>query len=176
MKRIDRIKLIRFIVYLILILLLYLAGETPGLIPEIMRARPLLMIPCALSIALTGGGELPAMGFGVLCGLLMDHSRDGPYGFFALILAVLCYFIGLLTKHLFQKNLLSALLMSVLSIAVTVGLNWVFFYLLAGYSEPVTALVRYYLPAAGYTFAVMIPVYAMFRGIAALLRSERRSA
>ena len=43
----DRYKIIRYFAYTIEILILYMVQETPGLLPEIGGARPVLLIPAA---------------------------------------------------------------------------------------------------------------------------------
>lgn len=48
----DRYKIIRYFAYTIEILILYMVQETPGLLPEIGGARPVLLIPAAISIAM----------------------------------------------------------------------------------------------------------------------------
>lgn len=65
--------------------------ETPGLIPELFGARPVLLIPVALSIALFEG-ERPSMMFGLFSGLLIDFGIGGALGFHALLLAATCFF------------------------------------------------------------------------------------
>ena len=47
----NRYKGIRFFAYVLEILVLFMVQETPGLLPPILGARPVLLIPAALSIA-----------------------------------------------------------------------------------------------------------------------------
>lgn len=152
------------------ILLLFLLGDTPDLLPTVGGALPSLLIPAAVSVALTGIGVVPAMGFGVLCGLLMDFSRGGPYGFSAMILAALCYSIAALVETVFQKNHLTALLLTVPSIALFFLLHWLFFYIFAGFGGGGYALLCRYLPMAGYTLAAAVPIYCCTYGLAKLCR------
>ncbi|HCB90399.1 MAG TPA: rod shape-determining protein MreD, partial [Ruminococcaceae bacterium] len=49
--------------YSIEILVLFVLQETPGLIPEIGGARPVMLIPAAVCIAMFES-ETPAMAFG----------------------------------------------------------------------------------------------------------------
>ena len=76
MKRPDRMQVIRYIVYTLAVFLLFFIGDTPYLVPRLWGAAPALMLSAAVGIALSGEKELPAMAFGVLCGLLMDFSRS----------------------------------------------------------------------------------------------------
>ena len=156
------------------ILLLFLAGDAPGLLPAVCGVVPSLLIPASVSIALTVTDVLPAMVFGVVCGLLSDFSRGGPYGPSAMVLAVLCYAIALLRCSVLQKNLLTALLLTAPAIILAVLFQWLFFYVGAGYSGAVYALIFRYLPMAGYTFAAAVPIYFATRGLAVLCRSNHR--
>jgi rod shape-determining protein MreD len=168
MKRPNQMKLLRIVLFVLEILLLFFIGDTEGVLPSIAGARPSLLVGAAVSVALSGYKELPAMSFGIFCGLLMDFSRGGPYGFYAILLAILCYFSAALVQNLFQKNLLTAVVLSLLAVVVVFSLQWVFFYLLPGYSQPIYALLHHALPSAVYTFLACIPIYFLTRGLSAL--------
>ena len=47
----SRYKGIRCFAYVLEILVLFMVQETPGLLPPVLRERPVLLIPAALSIA-----------------------------------------------------------------------------------------------------------------------------
>ena len=74
----DRYKIIRYFAYTIEILILYMVQETPGLLPEIGGARPVLLIPAAISIAMFES-ELAGIAFGLLCGLFLDIGMGGVW-------------------------------------------------------------------------------------------------
>ena len=170
MKQPNPLRILKYVLFVFEIFVLFLLGDTAGIIPEILAAKPALMICAAGSIALSGVRELPAMCFGVLCGLLMDFSQGGPYGFHALIFAVLCYVCALLVQHLFRKNLLAALLMMVVFIGIGFLLHWFFFYVCQGFSGAGYALVCRYGMMAAYTLAAAVPVYFLTRLIAKIAR------
>lgn len=170
MKRPAFWKGLQLTVFALEMFVLFLMGDTANVLPSIAGARPALMVCCAVSIALTGVSELTAMTFGVVCGLLMDFSRGGPYGFHAMILAAACYVIAALVRNLFQKNLLSALIMTVLTIVLVFSLHWLFFYVVWGYGGAGYVLLHHYLPMAGYTLGCAVPVYFLTRGLSSLGR------
>ncbi|HBT91305.1 MAG TPA: rod shape-determining protein MreD, partial [Ruminococcaceae bacterium] len=64
----SRYRVIRYLGYSIEILVLFVLQETPGLIPEIGGARPVMLIPAAVCIAMFES-ETPAMAFGLAGGL-----------------------------------------------------------------------------------------------------------
>lgn len=170
MKQNNPLQILKYVLFVFEVFTLFFISDTAGVLPEILSAKPALMVCAAIAISLSGIRELPAMCFGVLCGLLMDFSRGGPYGFHALILAVCCYVCSLLVQKLFQKNLLSALMMTVLAILLVFILQWFFFYVCQGFSGAGYALVRYYGMMAAYTLAAAVPVYFLTRLIARIAR------
>ena len=89
----DVNKLVRYLAYTLEILVLFMVQETPGLLPSIFGARPVLLFPVVVTIAMFET-EIPALGFGVLGGLLCDFGLSGMLGFHALVLGLLCFFIS----------------------------------------------------------------------------------
>ena len=167
----DRYKIIRYFAYTIEILILYMVQETPGLLPEIGGARPVLLIPAAISIAMFES-ELAGIAFGLLCGLFLDIGMGGVLGFHGLLLAAACYGVGLLTADLIQTNFLTSLLLAAGAVAGILFLQWVFFYLLYGYEYSGYALVTRYLPRMAYSFCTMPLCYAFHRALAQQIRSK----
>ena len=167
----DRYKIIRYFAYTIEILILYMVQETPGLLPDIGGARPVLLIPAAISIAMFES-EFAGIGFGLLCGLFLDIGMGGVLGFHGLLLAAACYGVGLLTADLIQTNFLTSLLLAAGAIVGILFLQWVFFYLLYGYDHSGYALLTRYLPRMVYSFCTMPLCYAFNRALAQQIRSK----
>ncbi|MVB12247.1 hypothetical protein CAFE_29790 [Caprobacter fermentans] len=171
MSAITRLKAIRYFAYAIELLVLFVLQETPGLIPAVYTARPVLVLPAVLSIAMFEG-ETAAMGFGIAGGLLIDLGYGSALGFHALLLAAGCYLISLVAANLFRTNFVSALLLSAAVTAVTFLLQWLFFFVLSGYEHAVYALLTHYLPLFCYTLAVMPLAYYFNRALALQIRSK----
>ncbi|MDD5953406.1 MAG: rod shape-determining protein MreD [Oscillospiraceae bacterium] len=172
MKRQTRWKLLQWLVLGLEVFVLFFLSDTAGIFPMIAGAKPALLLCAAMSIALSGVGELTAMSFGILCGLLMDFSRGGPYGFHGAILAVLCYISASLVRYLFQKNLLSALLLTIVAIVLVFSLEWLFFYVVWGYPDPLYLLLHHYVPSAIYTLVLAVPVYFLTRGLSSVFQEK----
>lgn len=166
----NHIRFFRYLAYTLEIAVLFLIQETPRLIPELWGIRPTLLLPVALMIALFER-ELPAMWFGVLCGLLADYSHSTVLGFYGLLLAVGCYVCSVLVMNLFKTNLWTALLLGASAIVVIFLLQWLFFYVCAGHGQVWYALVRHYLPRALYT-AIALPLAYYFNRAFAILLHE----
>lgn len=167
----TRFKVLRYIAYTIEILVLFIVQETPGLIPAIYGAKPVILIPIALSIALFES-ELTGMAFGVFCGLLTDAGIGGTLGFHAILLAVLCYLIGILVTNLMKTNLITAVIVATICIPVIFLLQWFFQYMLAGYDHNMYALYSHYLPVTVYTWSLTPLFYFFNHAFAAGLRPK----
>ena len=70
----NRKKWIRYVLYAVEILLLFLLQDTPGLLPQIMGVKPLPVLSAALTIAMVEACT-PAMAFGMYAGFLADIGR-----------------------------------------------------------------------------------------------------
>lgn len=161
----NKYKYIRYFAYTIEILVFFMVQETPGLIPVLFGARPLLLIPVALSISMFES-TMASMGFGVLCGLLLDFGAGGVLGFYGLFLSVVCYFISLIAANLIQTNFLTAMIISVIVCGALILFQWVFFYLLFEYEYAGYALAAHFIPRLCYTVAAMPIIYYFNRALA----------
>ncbi|MGI6256049.1 MAG: rod shape-determining protein MreD [Acutalibacter sp.] len=166
----DFNRLVRYLAYLLELLVLFMIQETPGLLPHIFGARPVLLFPAVITIALFET-ELPALFFGVGGGLLCDFGLSGTLGFHALVLGVLCFLISLLVRVYLQNNLATAALIGIVAIGLTVILQWVFLYLLR-YSHPAYAFTHFYLPKYFYTILFLPLLYFLNRGLSIALTPQ----
>ena len=169
----DRKKLLRYCAYTIEIIVIYLLNETPGLIPPVFGARPVLLLPVAVSIAVFES-ETAAIGFGLFCGILLDFGMSGgaSIGFHTLLLCILCYCAALMAIHLLRASLLSALLLSTVAVALILLLQWLFYYVFSGYEYPGFALVSHFLPRFVYTLLSVPLIYAFNRAFALNIRES----
>nr|WP_319489631.1 rod shape-determining protein MreD [uncultured Caproiciproducens sp.] len=167
----EKLKYLRYFAYTIEILVFFMVQETPGLVPDLFGARPILLIPVALSIAMFEN-ETASMGFGLLCGLLIDFGAGGVLGFHGLLLSVICYSIGLIAANLIQTNFLTAMIIAVISTASIVFLQWVFYYLLFSYAHAAYALTAHYIPRFCYTAVIMPVAYYFNRALALQIRAK----
>ncbi len=165
----NRYRFIRYFAYGLELLVLYMVQQTPGLLPSLFGARPILIIPAVLAIAMFEP-ELPAMAFGIFGGLLIDFGIGAALGFHGIMLAVFCYLISALSANLFRTNLLTSFLVNTVSLLVIVTLQWLFYYVLYNYEYPIYALIYHYLPRIAYSL-VLTPITFYFnRAFAILIR------
>ncbi|QKN23053.1 rod shape-determining protein MreD [Caproicibacterium lactatifermentans] len=162
----KRGKRIRFLAYFLEILLFFILQQAPDLLPVIHYARPLLLIPTAVTIALFEP-QVASTAFGLFCGLLIDAGTNGGVlGMHAIILTVICFVVSYLAHDLLQINALTAFLVCGIAAAITIILQWLLFYVSLGYADPAYALVEHYLSRFLYTIALGLPIYALNRTIA----------
>ena len=168
----DLNKLIRYLAYVLELLVLFMLQETPGLLPSIFGARPVLLFPAVVAIAMLEP-EVPALLFGVVGGLFCDFGLSGMLGFHALVLGVLCFFISLVIRTYLQNNMASAILTGVWSLGLVVLAQWFFLYFFQ-YSYPAYALTHHYLPKYFYTLLFLPLLYLLNRGLSQALGAQEK--
>ena len=168
----DLNKLIRYLAYVLELLVLFMLQETPGLLPSIFGARPVLLFPAVVAIAMLEP-EVPALLFGVVGGLFCDFGLSGMLGFHALVLGVLCFFISLVIRAYLQNNMATAILTGVWSIGLVVLAQWFFLYFFQ-YSYPAYALTHHYLPKYFYMLLFLPLLYLLNRGLSQALGAQEK--
>lgn len=166
----DPIRLTRYLAYTLELLVLFMIQETPGLLPQIFGARPVLVLPAGLAIAMFEE-ETPAMAFGIAAGLFCDFGYSGLLGFHGLLMAGLCFFLSLLARTHMQVNVITAVLTGLLALALIFAGQWLFFYYFR-HSLPLYALRYHYLPKYLYTLLFMPLLFFLNRGLADILKSQ----
>lgn len=159
----DFNRVVRYLAYTLEMLVLFMLQETPGLLPAVFGARPVLIFPAAVTVAMFEE-EVPAMAFGVLGGLFCDYGLSGVMGFHGLILGALCFFVSALTRVYLRANLVTAVITGLWSIGLTVLAQWFFLYFFS-YAMPRYALVHHYLPKYFYTLLFVPLLYLLNRGL-----------
>lgn len=165
----DLNRLILYLAYTLELLVLFMLQETPGLLPAIYGARPVLVLPAGLMMAMMLE-ETPAMAFGIAAGLFCDFGFSGVLGPHAMIMGTLCFFVSLMVKTFMQANLVTALLTGIVCLALLMGAQWFFFYYMPRYSEPGYAITGHYLPKYIYTLIFIPVLYLLNRGLRDAMR------
>lgn len=159
-----RFKILRYILYGIELLVLFILQGTPNLVPGLFGGRPNLLLPAVLTIAMFEPRN-PALIFGAVGGLLTDIS-GGVTGFFAIVLTLLCYFTSHLTNEIIRTSFLTAVLITLIAIPSVFGLHFLFFYVFQGYGETGYFFMNHYIPRIIYTVAIMPILYFINRSLA----------
>lgn len=160
-----KLKILRYIIYSIELLVLFIIQGTPNLIPELFGGKPSLLLPAAITIAMFES-QIPALLFGTMGGLLTDIGNGGIIGFFAIIMTLFCYFTSYLTSEIILTKLSIALVISIISVSITMSLHFLFFYVLCGYGESEYFFTHHYLSRILYTIALTPIAYYTNRTLA----------
>ena len=105
----------RYLAYTLEIILLFILGATPGLLPEMFGAKPTLLLCVALTVAIFER-EIPAMVFGIVCGALIDLGYSNSIGVFTIGLTVVCFVVGYAANNLIMATFLNFLLYSLIAV------------------------------------------------------------
>lgn len=163
---------LKWTAYGLLILGAGLLQMAPRVFPAVFGARPLLLIPIVVSIAMFEG-PVGGAAAGIAGGLLWDLYADRLFGFSALFLMAICCACGLLVRLLLRNNLWTALLLCAGAGLFQVLCDWFFNYALLAYERPFTVLAISYLPNLLYTLILSPLLYAMTYGVTKLLRNRQ---
>ena len=161
----------RYIAYALEIILLFVLQTTPDLLPEICGGKPVLLIPAALSIAFFEQ-EIPSMFYGLACGIVIDLSSSDNIGFYAFTLTLICFVVSQIFRDYMVVNLLNSLAFSAGTAFVLIFLHFMFFYLMAGKSQPGYYFVHHYVSRIIYTTGVSPVLYGLNRFLFRSLRDK----
>lgn len=163
-KSIDLNRAVRYFAYGLEILILYFLQSVPGLLPKVFSCSPIPVFAAVITIALLEP-ELASMGFGVFAGFIMDFYSDCPFGFYALVLSVLCCLLSVIVKRSVRVTIGSAFFSAAAGLGILFGIMWIFMFVSRGRSYPILALVNSYLPMYLYTLIITPVVYLINLGL-----------
>ena len=152
----KRPRIIRDIIYILLIIIAAVLQNTDGMFFEPFGARAFLIIPLVAVIAMFER-EVSAALFGVLAGAILDIS-SGHDGFNALVLMILCAVCSLLISHFMQNNIVTALALGAAFIALYEAFYVVVFIVLSGGGNPFSKIFGFYLPSFLFTL-LFVPIF-----------------
>ena len=153
----NRFRIVKYTAYSIEILLALVWQATPYLLPEIFGGKAVLLILPALTIAIFEP-EVPAMIFALVCGLLADCSYGGALGFYAIAFIIMAFIVSILNGSVLKTSLFTAMLEAVAAVPVMIILQFLFYYVFAGYSDAGYFFFSHYLSRMIYTLA-LVPLF-----------------
>ena len=152
MRRSTKILFVRRTVFVLLILAVHILQNTRGLFPEIFGVKANLLIPLVICI-----GMFEREIAGAVLGMLAGYN--------ALLLMLAGAAAGLLIDYLMRNNLMTALLLSGFACLIYSVFYVVFFLLANGVDSTGYLLIRYYIPAAVYSFLFTPLWYIIVRAV-----------
>ena len=155
-----RYNILRCVAYVLETSVFFFVQQMPNVNISVCGVRPVLLIPIAITISVFEK-ETFAMGFGILCGVLLDFGFSGKFGLNSFLLPILCYCLSSLCINVVRVNLLSTVLLSFACVFLLLGLHFVFYYAFRGYGYEGYVFVKKYLPRMLYTW-VTVPFFYLF--------------
>ncbi len=154
-KSVFTLRLINALLFILLFLVQYNGIFTI----KIVAATP--MLPIALLIAICMFcSELRGALTGLVVGIFVDTVASTPQGFNAIIFCILGLTAVLITKHLFNNNVLSAISLCALCTLFYFIIRWIFCLSLSlSFTENLTYLMGIIFPSCLYTCIFIVPFY-----------------
>ncbi|MDR1254358.1 MAG: rod shape-determining protein MreD [Oscillospiraceae bacterium] len=168
----DKHSIYRFIAYSLELLTLFVLQQSPQALPIISNCKPNLVL-AALVIIILFEGAIISLWFSIFVGLLLDAALGIIPGTQAILLCILGYFIGYIAQNYFKKNILTALIISMLSIIIFYHMQFLLLYILKGYSEILYAYLNKCIPTIIYTWSTVIILYLPTKFFALCIKEKQ---
>lgn len=161
----------RYLAYTMEIILIFILGATPGLLPEIFGAKPTLLLCVALTAAIFER-EIPAMVFGIITGVLIDLGYTNSIGIFTISLTIVCFIVGYAANNLIMGTFPNFLIYSAVA---TAGLFMIYFlirFVWGGVDDAWVYFSHHMISRMVQTYLFSIPLYFLNRFIYRTLSNE----
>ena len=142
----SRSQLLKWGCYVLALFVCAALQTTPGLF-QLGQAKPLLLLPLCLAVAVFEGEFAGAL-LGTVGGLLWDYAAGRTVGMLALELLLLCFGVSVLVQLYLQVNPGNFAAVSTATALVVLSLDWLFFYYMPGYAGAVERFLWVVLPSA----------------------------
>ena len=161
----------RYLCYSLEIIILFVLGTTPDFLSQISGSKACLLLPLALAIAVFEP-ELPAMFFGLSCGVLTDIGFSNSIGTFAIGLTIVCFIIGFCANNFVTATFLNVMLTSAVVITALLSIHFLFSYVIKGYDYAGIYYVNHYISRIVQSVLCTIPLYFMNRFVHSTLNED----
>ena len=140
----KNVRFFRYLAYSLETLVFFVLGSTPSLLPQIFGATPCILVALALTIAVFES-EVPAMIFGVICGMLTDLGFSNSIGTFTIVLTICCFVLGFCANNIITVNFLNVMITAVVVVTTLLSLHFLFTFVLKGYDHAGIYFVNHYI-------------------------------
>ena len=142
----SRSQILKWGCYVLALFVCAALQTTPGLF-QLGQAKPLFILPLCLAVAVYEGEFAGAL-FGAVCGLLWDYTAGRTVGMLALELLLMCFALSVLVQLYLQGSTWNFALISMVTAALVLSLDWLFFYYMPGYAGAAERFLWAVLPSA----------------------------
>lgn len=161
----------RYLAYAMEIAVVFALGATPGLLPEIYGAKPVLLLCVALTAAIYER-EIPAMVIGIVCGVLIDLGYSNTIGVYTIALTVVCFVVGYAANNLIMATFPNFLIYSLAAVGGLFMLYFLVHFVLAGIEDRWTYFTGHLASRMAQTFIWSIAFYFLNKAIYSILSEE----
>ena len=159
----SRSQLLKWSCYVLALFVCAALQTTPGLF-QLGQAKPLLLLPLCLAVAVFEGEFAGAL-LGTVGGLLWDYAAGRTVGMLALELLLLCFGVSVLVQLYLQLNPGNFAAVSTATALVVLSLDWLFFYYMPGYTGAALRYVAFVLPSAVLTIPAALLAFWLVQRI-----------
>lgn len=132
---------------------------------KLFGAGTTILIPLLVAFSMNHSPLASAMA-GMLSGIIMDSSAHGTYCFNAILLLLIGTFVSVSSSTLFNKNLPSAVVISLICSTVYYLLQWAIFHTFSeGIANGLSFLLEISLPSSVLTALFIFPFYFLYKYI-----------
>lgn len=149
-------KTVKYIIYCLIIAGASLMQNVAGLFPEIAGARCFLLLPVAVTIAMSEDIFSASM-LGLFAGLLWDLTGAVHMGFNCIIITLFCFAVSAFTAYIARDTFITNILCISLSTAIYCFLYWLCFIIIKGVEGGEITILSFYIPCFIYT-TVITPI------------------
>ena len=162
-RRRSRSQLLKWGCYVLALFVCAALQTTPGLF-QLGEAKPLLVLPLCLAVAVFEGEFAGAL-LGTVGGLLWDCTAGRTVGMLALELLLLCFAVSAVMQLYFKNSAANFALIASAAALLVLTLDWLFFYYMPGYSGAASRWLWFVLPTAVLSVPVCFPLFWVVRRI-----------
>lgn len=162
-RRRSRSQLLKWGCYVLALFVCAALQTTPGLF-QLGEAKPLLVLPLCLAVAVFEGEFAGAL-LGTVGGLLWDCTAGRTVGMLALELLLLCFAVSAVMQLYFKNSAANFALIASAAALLVLTLDWLFFYYMSGYSGAASRWLWFVLPTAALSVPVCFPLFGVVRRI-----------
>ena len=159
----SRSQILKWGCYVLALFVCAALQTTPGLF-QLGQAKPLLVLPLCLAVAVYEGEFAGAL-FGAVCGLLWDYTAGRTVGMLALELLLMCFALSVLVQLYLQGSTWNFALISMVTAALVLSLDWLFFYYMPGYAGAALRYIAFVLPSAVLTIPAALLAFWLVQRI-----------
>lgn len=159
----SRSQILKWGCYVLALFVCAALQTTPGLF-QLGQAKPLFILPLCLAVAVYEGEFAGAL-FGAVCGLLWDYTAGRTVGMLALELLLMCFALSVLVQLYLQGSTWNFALISMVTAALVLSLDWLFFYYMPGYAGAALRYIAFVLPSAVLTLPAALLAFWLVQRI-----------